>query len=346
MCSTTATLHPQTDIPRNRDGKSCSLNDVPPSCPVGTEIALPPLGNDKGSGALKHSRFEMLFTRHKSYDRFAILTAAENARARRRKRKAIAEYRKILEIDPTDHEIHAKIAPLLAQRKHLREAWSSFVTAGEGYIRDGYIDKALAVYTQAARYVPRQIEVWETIAKLQVERERRPDAIKALLDGSRHFRSRKLRLQGLRLLRRACEIESGHFEATFELAKRLAKAGEKKEARWLLDGLENWSRGRNLRRVRTKLFWMSPTPAAALRWVVAAVAAREIPIPRRSSWMSRGVRRGRSGRTARMMALTTALLGILAVGAAFSVDLGPQTLYVLVAGSGIAMAGFGLFLFF
>lgn len=288
----------------------------------------------------------MLFTRHKSYDRFAILAAAENARGKGKVRRAIAEYRRVLEVDPHDHEIHAKIAPLLAQRKQLREAWSSFVTAGEGYLRDGYTDKALAVYLQAARCMPHQIEVWETIARLQVERERRPDAIKALLDGSRHFRGRKLRLQGLRLLRRACEIEPGHFEATFELAKRLSKAGEKKEARWLLDGLENWSRGRNLRRVRTRLFWMSPTPVAAFRWLAAAIAAREIPIPRRSSWMSPGATRARRGRGARVISLTLALTGFIAVGAAFSVDLGPQTVYVLAAGSGMAVAGLGLFLLF
>lgn len=288
----------------------------------------------------------MLFTRHKSYDRFEILAAAENARAKGKTRKATAEYRKILEVDPTDHEIHAKLAPLLAKRRQLRAAWSSFVTAGEGYIRDGYGDKALAVYMQAARYMPRKIEVWETIAKLQVERERRPDAIKALLEGSRHFRSRKLRIQGLRLLRRACEIEPGHFEATFQLAKGLAKAGEKKEAQWLLNGLGDWASGRNRRRVRTRLFWMSPTPATAWRWLVAAIAAREIPFPRRSSWMSPGIRLSRRRRVAQVISLTIALIGFIGVGAAFGVDLGPQTIYALVVGSGLAVAGLGLFLFF
>lgn len=288
----------------------------------------------------------MLFTRHKSYDRFAILAAAENARARGRTRKAIAEYRKVLEVDPDDHEIHGKIAPLLAEKRQLRDAWSSFVAAGEGYLRDGYTDKALAVYTQAARCMPRQLEAWETVARLQVERERRPDAIKALLDGSRHFRGRKLRIQGLRLLRRACEIEPGHFEAAFQLGKRLAKAGEKQEARWLLDGLATWARGRNLRRVRTRLFWMSPTPAAAWRWVVAAIGAREIPFPRRSTWMTPGIRRSRRRRVAQLVSLMIALLGVIAVGASSSVDLGMETIYVLVTGSGLAVVGLGLFLFF
>ena len=294
----------------------------------------------------KQGNYAMLFTRHKSYDRFAILAAAEQARGRGKTRKATAEYRKILEVDPHDHEIHGKIAPLLAKRRQRTEAWSSFVIAGEGYLREGYSDKALSIYLQAARTMPRQIEVWEIIAKLQVDRERRPDAIQALLDGSRHFRRRKVRVQGLRLLRQACQIESGHFEATFELARRLAKAGEKQEARWLLDGLATWTGGRNRRRVRTRLFWMSPTPAVAGRWLVAAIAAREIPFPRRPSWASPWIKRGRRGRTPRMICLTMAFVGIIAVGVSFSVDLGPHTIHVLIGGSSLAAVGFGFFLFY
>ncbi|MCI0410941.1 MAG: hypothetical protein L0191_20660, partial [Acidobacteria bacterium] len=188
------------------------------------------------------------FRREKSYDRFAILAAAEKARARGKVRKAITEYRKVLEVDPSDHETHAKMAPLLAERRQLAEAWKSFVVAGEGYTRDMHEDKALGVYTQAARYLPRQLEVWKSIARLQVARGRPADGVKALLDGSRHFRGRKDRSQAIRLLRLAGEIEPWHFEATYALARLLLKVGEKREARSHLEGLAERAKGRNRRR--------------------------------------------------------------------------------------------------
>lgn len=286
------------------------------------------------------------FRREKSYDRFAILAAAEKARARGKVRKAITEYRKVLEVDPSDHETHAKMAPLLAERRQLAEAWKSFVVAGEGYVRDMHEDKALGVYTQAARYLPRQIEVWRSIARLQVGRGRPADGVKALLDGSRHFRRRDDRPEAIRLLRLAGEIEPWHFEATYALARLLLKVGEKREARSHLEGLAERAKGRNRRRACATLFRMSPNFIGAWRWVRAAIAAREIPFPRRSSWLSPAIRQHRRGQAARKICLVIALMGMIVVGLSLGVDLGPQTYYALLLGSGLTAVGLASLLLF
>ena len=288
----------------------------------------------------------MWFKRHKSYDRFAILAAAEKARAKGKVRKAIAEYRKVLEVDPSDYETHGKLAPLLAERTQLAGAWKSFVAAGEGYTRDMHEDKALSIYMQAARYLPHQLEVWKSIARLQVGRGRPPDAVKALLDGSRHFRRRNHRPEAIRLLRLACEIEPRHFEATYALARLLLKAGEKREAQWHLEGLAERAKGRNRRRACATLFRMSPSFVGAWRWVRAAIAAREIPFPRRSSWLSPAIRQHRRGQAARKICLVMALMGIIVVGISVGVDVGPQTYYVLLVGSGLTAVGLASLLFF
>ncbi|MFQ5989562.1 MAG: tetratricopeptide repeat protein [Candidatus Methylomirabilales bacterium] len=289
----------------------------------------------------------MWLTRGKSYDRFDILAAAEKARSKGRLRKAIAEYRKVLDVDPDDHVIHGKVAPLLAERKRLDEAWSSFVAAGDGYNQHGYINQAVSIYTQAARYLPRKREVWETIARLQEERGLPADGVKALLDGTRYFRRRDDRPEALHLLRLACKIQPWHFEATFLLAKVLAKAGDKGEAQELLTELAERVQGRNRRRARAALFRMSPSLGAAWHWVRAAIAAREIPFPRPSSWAGSGVRRARRGRTARVICLTIALWGAILVGLPFRIDVGPQMVsFLLGGGSGLVVVGLTSFLFF
>jgi tetratricopeptide (TPR) repeat protein len=286
------------------------------------------------------------FRRPKSYDRFALLAAAEKARAKGKVRKAIAEYRKVLEVDPSDYETHGKLAPLLAERRQLAGAWKSFVAAGEGYTRDMHEDKALSIYMQAARYLPRQLEVWKSIARLQVGRGRAPDAVKALLDGSRHFRRRNDRPEAIRLLRLACEIEPWHFEATYVLARLLLKAGERREAWQLLEGLAERAKGRNRRRACATLFRMSPSAVGAWRWVRAAIAAREIPFPRRSSWLIPAIRQHRRGQAARKICLVMALGGIVVVAVALGVDVGPQTYYVVLVGSGLTAVGLASLLFF
>lgn len=288
----------------------------------------------------------MLFAREKSYDRFDILAAAEKARSKGRLRKAIVEYRKVLEIDPDDHVIHGKVAPLLAECKRLDEAWLSFVAAGEGYHRNGYINQAVSIYVQAARHLPRKLEVWETIARLQEERELPADGVKALLSGCRYFRRRDQRPEAIHLLRLACKIQPWHFKATFILAKVLAKGGEKEEALQLLHGLAERVQGRNLRCARAALFRMSPSLGAAWRWLRAAIAAREIPIPRTSSWEGLGIGRVKRGRAARLICLTIALLGAILVGVPFSFDIGPDMVSFLLGGSGLVVVGMTSFLFF
>ncbi|MFQ5657610.1 MAG: tetratricopeptide repeat protein [Candidatus Methylomirabilales bacterium] len=214
----------------------------------------------------------MWFKTEKSYNRSVVLEAADRARAKGKSKKAIVQYRRVLEANPHDHVIHGKIAPLLAETKQLRDAWLSFVAAGEGYVRNGFVDQAISMYRQAARYFPREVEVWEAIARLQVDRERQADAVKALLEARRHFRGRHGRLEAIRLLHKACEIEPGNFEVTYELARLLGKTGDKEQARRMLNGLADEVRGRNLRSVRGALFRMSPNPVTAWQWLWAAIA--------------------------------------------------------------------------
>jgi len=212
----------------------------------------------------------MLFRRKKAYCRNTALEAAAAARARGKSKKAIAEYMKVLSVDPADHAVHGKVAPLLAARGGHDEAWKSFQAAAEGYIKEGFHEKAIGVYAQAGRLMPRRIEVWEAIAGLQMERNLRADAVNTLFRAHRFFKGRKTRDTAIGLLRKAFAIAPWHFEVTYELARLLAKAGNKEEALRLYEGLATRSRGMHLRRVRSAIMKLRPTPVTAWRWLRAA----------------------------------------------------------------------------
>ena len=288
----------------------------------------------------------MWFKRDESYDRSSTLAAADRAVAKGRARRATALYGKILAVDPADHVTHAKMAPLLVKRRKHSEAWASFVAAGEGYLRDDRFDKALAIYVQAARYLPRQPEAWETIARLHCELGRPADGVQALLDGCRHFRGRKRRREAIRLLRRVRDIEPWHFEATFTLVRLLTRTGEKAEAEQLLNSLAVRMHGWKLRRVRGALFKMAPSAGAAWGWLRAGVSPGGIAISRISR--RRGPGSGRSAmwkRPARVACLTIALVGTIAVGVPAGLDIGYQAVSFLLAGSSLTLVGLTSFLF-
>lgn len=209
----------------------------------------------------------MFFKGRKSQSRTEILETAGKAQAGGKRRKAIAEYQKILKADPDDYVVHGKIAPLLARSKRFSESWSSFEASGQGYLQRGFVVQALSVYTQATRHMPRVINAWEAVVRLQIVRGQQADAVKTALVGQRNFRKPALRPEAVRLLRKAWEISPWHYEVTMELARLLSKTGEKKEAVRLLSVLAERERGRDLRRVRALILRISPSTGSLWRWV-------------------------------------------------------------------------------
>ena len=69
---------------------------------------------------------------------------------------------------------------------------SAFDAAGDGFLKQGFADKAIAVWTAAAQHFPEDVEYWERIANEQVMRGHRQDAVLALLQGRAQLRKLKL----------------------------------------------------------------------------------------------------------------------------------------------------------
>ncbi len=202
----------------------------------------------------------------KPFDRTAALPPADRARASGRVKKAIAGYQRVLAADPHDVSVHGKLAPLLARRRQKKEAMASFLFAAQGHLKAGFADRALSVYLQASAHYPEESGLWDEIARLNLVRGRRADAVKALVEGGSRL-GRGSRPQGMALLRKALEIEPYHVEATLGLARLLGRDGRRREAAAALEDLAGRVRGRARRRVRRALLGISPTPANFWRWL-------------------------------------------------------------------------------
>lgn len=213
------------------------------------------------------------------YDRSRLLEEAARAVAGKRISRAIALYRWVLAVEPQNAEIHLKLAPLLARRRQRFDAWQSFQCAARAFLRNGQPDRALAIYRQAAAVLPREVQAWQAIARIQHRAGQTRAALDTLLAGSRGLRRGRLRPRAIYLLRLARELETWHFESVHELARLLARSRQREEARVLLSGLSRRCGGARLRRVRAEQLRLSPTPAHAWRWLAATL--RPVPEPMR-----------------------------------------------------------------
>jgi tetratricopeptide (TPR) repeat protein len=212
--------------------------------------------------------------RKKPYDRSQTLANAAKARAQGRPKKAIAEYQRALEHSPDDPAIHGKLAPLLAQAGDFGDAWRSFIVSADAFEKQGFVDRSLAVYAQAASAMPWHAKTWEAVARLRLEKGQRADALKALLEGRAHLTRRAERPDAIGLLLVARQIDPEAFSLAIDLARLMRKEARHDEARPLLESLVEKHEGRQLRLARGELFRLAPSPPAAWRWLRAALKGR------------------------------------------------------------------------
>ena len=211
------------------------------------------------------------FGKKKPYDRARIMAKARRASRRGAHAKAVALYERVQAKEPGNVELLRRLARARLRAGQREQALRDCHVAARGLVERGFVAQAIGLYREFARDMKREASIWESLAELELERKRAPDAVAVLVEGSRHFRSRARRADALALLRRARTIDPTHFEAGFQLADVAWRSGQVRPARRLLASLEPHARTRRDRlRLRARLFRLAPTPAAAWRWLGAA----------------------------------------------------------------------------
>lgn len=176
--------------------------------------------------------------------------------------------RRVLLVEPGNLELHAQLAVLLAQTGRGFDSWQGFRTAAQGLERDHQVDAAASVLSQATRYLPRRMEPWQDLARLERSRGNGGRAVQLLLGGRRHLRGRRRRPEAIALLREANEIDPLDSAVVLELARLLHREDQAEEAHELLEGLAARVTGRTRWEVRRRQCRLEPTLVNVWRCLV------------------------------------------------------------------------------
>ena len=207
------------------------------------------------------------------YDRRRILERAERAERRGQTRRAIGLYRWVLAVERNNPQLHARLAPLLARIGQDFDAWQSYRCCAETALREQREERALALYRDACRTLPRELEAWQRLAQLLARRGESREALATLLEGSRHFRRRRHRTRAIHLLRLARAVAPWDPDCVLALCGLLARTRQSHEALLLLDGLSRRVDGRALRRVRGAQLRIEGSFAAFWRWLRCVITS-------------------------------------------------------------------------
>jgi tetratricopeptide (TPR) repeat protein len=207
-----------------------------------------------------------LFRRRNGYHRDRLIRDAREFQRRKKHKKALALLRRVMVVEPNNVEIHALIAPSLAERGLEFSAWESYSRAVAALLRDGKNQPALDFYKDATRRMPRHYEAWTSRAALERRMERRDDARRTLEAALPHFRRRATRYPLISLLRSLLKIDGVYRSTTLELACLLSKTGQRAEALTLLTQLAETADVPFLRKVR-RTQW-NVTPSLTHSWLL------------------------------------------------------------------------------
>jgi tetratricopeptide (TPR) repeat protein len=215
-----------------------------------------------------------LFGRAKPYDRTRLIAGATRARAKGKTRKAVALLEQVIAREPSNAELHRRIAPMFVAVKRMPDAWASYRIAVASLVKAGFVDQAVGVLREAATSLGRERVLWEQLADAEQQRGRPIDALEALLEGRQRFRARRDRSEAIKLLLIARKVAPSHFEANFDLAGLLSRSGAQEPAARILAELAARARGSELRRTRRRQLVLSPTPGALWRFIRSLAGRR------------------------------------------------------------------------
>jgi Flp pilus assembly protein TadD len=209
-----------------------------------------------------------LFARRQPRSRTEILAAADHARARGRVKAAVALYRAALAADPEDPSVNVKLGPLLARLGDETGGAACFRTAARRHLALGFTDRAAGVNAAAAATFPLDAGFRLELARLNLLRGRRADAVVALVDGGRALARGRRDDAAAALLRQALDLDPWHPDAIIALAPVLARSGSVGEARRLLLALDDRLPPAERRRARWAMVRIWPGPRTIWRWLV------------------------------------------------------------------------------
>ena len=133
--------------------------------------------------------------------------------------RAIEEYHKLADLDPKDLNVHNMLADIYAKKGDVQEALQQYDLVAQGFDQKNQVDKVLQVYKRMLKLVPNDPDLL--------------NAVKNLID---KYLSRASQLENedagkaVEIYRFVLKTEPNRSDAHFQLARLLAKNGQKFEA--------------------------------------------------------------------------------------------------------------------
>lgn len=139
--------------------------------------------------------------------------------------RAIAEYRQIIELDPSDLRHRQKIAEILTKAKRNDEAVNEYTFIAKHYVDSVHYLKAIAVYKQIQKLDPLNPEIALTLASLNEKQGLIGNAVSEYASAVQIYEKNGENLKALKALESIMSLDSDNAAVKLRLAEKYFKTG-------------------------------------------------------------------------------------------------------------------------
>jgi tetratricopeptide (TPR) repeat protein len=154
-----------------------------------------------------------------SFDKIKAMRSAERFIAQGNIRSAISEFKQVVANDPKDFGTMNMLGDLCVKTSDHREAIRCYTAVAEHYGKQGFAQKAIAVYNKIARLQPDDLEITERLADLYRQKGSVTEARTHFLKLADHYNKNGQKAEALNIWKEIAVLDQNNTEVYGFLAK-------------------------------------------------------------------------------------------------------------------------------
>ncbi|HEX9961494.1 MAG TPA: tetratricopeptide repeat protein, partial [Pyrinomonadaceae bacterium] len=165
-----------------------------------------------------------------SFDKTKYMRNAERFLAQGKIRQAIGEYKRIVENDPKDFSILNMLGDLCVKTQDTQEAVKCYTQVAEHYARQGFAQKAIAIYNKISRIKPDAMEVSAKLAELYHAKGSVAEARTHYTALADHYQKKGNKTEALAVWKQIADLDPNNTEIYLKIAENCWQDDQKDEA--------------------------------------------------------------------------------------------------------------------
>lgn len=165
-----------------------------------------------------------------SFDKTKAIRNAERYLSQGKLRAAISEYKQIVQHDPRDIGTLNMLGDLHAKNSEKKEAVECFTQVAEHYGKQGFAQKAIAVYNKISRLQPESLEVSAKLAELYQSKGSFSEARQHYTSLAEQYQKKGMKIEALAIWKQIAQLDPANTQVYLKIAESYWQENQKDDA--------------------------------------------------------------------------------------------------------------------